>query len=407
MENENNLMLDLFQAYYDARKNKRNTINQLQFEINYESNLFALHDQIVNRNYEIAPSICFMVDKPVKREIFAADFRDRVIHHLIYNYLSPFFEEVFIADSYSCRKEKGTHYGIRRLQHFIKECSHDYTRDCYIMKLDIQGYFMNINRGIMSSILEKFILQLDGNKINFDRDMVLYLVACVLDDNPIHRCKIRGSKKDWVGLPASKSLFSTPEDCGLPIGNLTSQLFSNVYLHELDIYVKKVLGVEYYGRYVDDFVMIHPDPEYLKNVKKILDDFLWENLKLKIHPNKIYLQHFSKGVKFLGAVVKPHRVYITNRTKANFIQCINKWDKFLQNEVPAKKDLENMQTAINSYLGLMCHYRTYNIRKKVMLNEKRPLQIYKYGYLQIKPYGKMKYCLFPQKKKLKKIELAD
>ena len=102
------LLEDLFRAYYDARKNKRNTINQLKFEINYEQNLLQLYDDLVNRTYKISSSICFIVYKPVQREVFAADFRDRVIHHLIYNYVNPVFESIFIGDSYSCRKQKGT-----------------------------------------------------------------------------------------------------------------------------------------------------------------------------------------------------------------------------------------------------------------------------------------------------------
>ena len=119
----NKLLKDLFYACYDARRNKRNTINQLIFEINFESSLINLYESIVTRSYSPERSICFMVQKPVKREIFAADFRDRVVHHLIYNYISPIFEKIFINDSYSCRKGKGTHYGTKRIDHFIRSFS--------------------------------------------------------------------------------------------------------------------------------------------------------------------------------------------------------------------------------------------------------------------------------------------
>jgi len=136
------ITLDLFQAYFDARKNKRNTINALAFEKHLEANLFALTNEIIEHKYTPKPSICFVVDKPVKREIFAADFRDRVVHHFIYNYVSLIFEKTFINDSYSCRKGKGTHYGIKRIDHFIRSCSQNYSKDCYILKLDIKGYFM-------------------------------------------------------------------------------------------------------------------------------------------------------------------------------------------------------------------------------------------------------------------------
>lgn len=143
------IIKDLFQAYYDARKNKRNKIDAIEFEMDYESHLFELAEEILNEQYRPSKSICFVVDKPVKREIFAASFRDRVVHHLIYNYINQILEPCFIHDSYSCRLGKGTLYGIRRLDHFIRSCSENYQKDCYILKLDIKGYFMSINRGIL------------------------------------------------------------------------------------------------------------------------------------------------------------------------------------------------------------------------------------------------------------------
>ena len=143
------LLNDLFRAYYDARKNKRNKINSLAFEIDYEKQLFKLADEIWDYRYEPEPSVCFISDYPVKREIFAASFRDRVVHHLIYNYISPIFEKRFINDAYSCRPGKGTSYGIKRLDHFIRSCSENYKKDCYVLKLDIKGYFMSMNRSVL------------------------------------------------------------------------------------------------------------------------------------------------------------------------------------------------------------------------------------------------------------------
>jgi retron-type reverse transcriptase len=161
------ITLDLFQAYFDARKNKRNTINALAFEKHLEANLFALASEIIERRYSPKPSICFIVDKPVKREIFAADFRDRVIHHFIYNYISPIFEKSFINDSYSCRKGKGTHYGINRIDHFIRSCSQNYNKDCYILKLDIKGYFMAMNKLLLFDKVKNELIR-NKNKVDFD-----------------------------------------------------------------------------------------------------------------------------------------------------------------------------------------------------------------------------------------------
>lgn len=391
------LLPDLFRAYFDARRNKRNTINQLRFELHFESEIMSLCDEILSRNYVIRPSISFIVDKPVKREIFAADFRDRVIHHLIYNYINPYFDSIFIEDSYSCRKNKGTLYGVNRVTDFIKECSNNYTSDCYILKLDIEGYFMNINRLLLAKIINRLLGEYFESEetIAFDKSLLLYLVECILSDDPTKNCIIKGFRSDWQGLPASKSLFNKEENHGLPIGNLTSQLFSNIYLHDFDCFVKNDLQIKYYGRYVDDFVIVHRDCQYLKDLLPKLSTFLSGTLGLTLHPKKIYLQHYSKGVNFLGAVIKPHRNYIANRSKRNFKNCIATCERKLSNneEVPDTRSLHNVRNSINSYLGIMQHYRTYNIRKKALLSSNIP-NILKYGYIKCVPNKSMKYCLY-------------
>lgn len=359
------LLTDIFRAYYDARHNKRNTINALAFEMDYESNLLSLHDEIISRNYTIKPSICFINFSPVQREIFAADFKDRVIHHLIYNYISPLFEKTFINDSYSCRKGKGTHYGIQRIAKFIRSCSENYRKDCYILKLDIRGYFMAMNRTVLYE-KTKAVLKKNKDKLLFDFDLMLYLIKKVIFNDPTKNCIIKGKKKDWNGLPKTKSLFYASKDCGLPIGNLTSQLFGNVYMNEFDHFVKKELGIKHYGRYVDDFIIIHPDKSYLKMILPIIDEYLKTNLHLEMHPKKIYLQHFSKGVQFLGTVIKPHRIYIASRTKSNFYQAIEKQNKIARDHKPSGQEIEDFIAIMNSYLGIMQHYKTYKMRKKMI-----------------------------------------
>ena len=169
MEENKNLLYDLFQAYYDARKNKRFTTNALSFEIDYESKLFLLYKELINETYKIGQSICFISFKPVKREIFAADFRDRIVHHLVYNYISPIFEKLFLNDIYSCRVGKGTSYGIKRVNHFIRSCSLNYKKDCYILKLDINGYFMSIDKHILYKKVEQNIKNYQKND-NFNNN---------------------------------------------------------------------------------------------------------------------------------------------------------------------------------------------------------------------------------------------
>jgi len=341
------LLYDLFQAYYDARKNKRNTINALTFEIDYETKLFELYNDLINGEYEIGPSVCFISKKPVKREVFAADFRDRITHHLIYNYISPIFERLFINDSYSCRVGKGTSYGIRRLNHFIRSCSGNYKKDCYILKLDIKGYFMGIDKEILYQKITKTI----------NGDFILQLIEKIIFYDPAKNCIIKGKKEDWLGLSKSKSLFFAGKNKGLPIGNLTSQLFGNVYLNDFDHFAKRYLECKYYGRYVDDIVIVHENKEYLKSIIPVIRKYLKENLFLELHPRKIYFQHFSKGVSFLGAVIKPYRIYIKNRTKGNFYKKIQQLDTMTASKFLA---------SVNSYLGILKQFDTFKLRKSVL-----------------------------------------
>jgi retron-type reverse transcriptase len=359
------VLTELFQAYFDARKNKRNTANAIRFEKHFERNIFELYDEIMDYQYKPRPGICFVVDKPVKREIFAADFRDRVIHHLLYNYLAPIFENLFIHDSYSCRKGKGTHYGIRRIDHFIRSCSNNYRNNCYILKLDIKGYFMNINRETLYDKVLKVLFK-HRDKLEVNCNLLQFLLERVIFNDPTNNCIIKGKKSDWDGLPASKSLFQAGNQKGLPIGNLTSQLFGNVYLNDFDHYVKRDLGIKYYGRYVDDFVLIHPDKDCLKMLISNIDQYLEKELQLQLHPNKIYLQHFNKGVKYLGAVIMPHRIYIANRTKGNFYQAIGIQNKIAREHRPSQVEKTAFQSSMNSYLGIMKHYKSYKIRKSML-----------------------------------------
>jgi len=426
-----NLLHDLFRAYYAARKNKRKTINALEFEIDYESKLFELYQEIAtslaplapsnddeqqiidSKKYKIGPSICFITFNPVQREVFAADFRDRIVHHLIYNYVNPIFEKLFINDSYSCRPNKGTSYGIKRVNQFIHSCSQNYQRNCYILKLDIKGYFMAIDKNILWKKIKKEIAasplaprndtagrqnqstyksHRHCEKSEARRSNLFLLITQLLHQitfhNPTKNCRIRGRKSNWKGLPKSKSLFYSGKNKGLPIGNLTSQLFGNVYLSDFDYFVKHKLGCQYYGRYVDDFVIVHQDKEFLKSIIPTIKNYLQKELLLELHPNKIYLQHFSKGVKFLGTIIKPNRIYICNRTKGNFYKAIEKWDKKIADKIASSlpsvaprndrgdeaisMSKQKFISCMNSYLGMLKHYNTYKLRRKIVTEKILP-----------------------------------
>ncbi len=369
---EYSLIEDLFQAYYDARKNKRNSSSALAFEIEYEKNLVQLFHEISSQSYKPAPHSAFIIEKPVKREVFASEFRDRVVHHLIFNYLDPIFDSLFINDSYSCRVGKGTSYGIKRVDYFIKSCSENYKKDAYIMKLDIEGYFMSIDRVILFKIIKKQIIKRQ-DKLSCSLELITFLVKEVIFCDPTIDCNIKSSRESWRGLPKSKSLFFSGIDKGLPIGNLTSQLFANIYLNEVDQYIKRQLKIKRYGRYVDDMILISNDKqELILSIKKIAD-YLATNLSLQLHPKKIYLQHFSKGVNFLGVFIKPHRILLGKRTKRNFYIKICSEALIWDSENVNSKDIEfineftvKLRQTINSYLGILKRYNTYYLRKELI-----------------------------------------
>ncbi len=359
MLDKEKLLLDLFQAYYDTRQHKRNTNTALTFEMNYESKIIELREDLVNGTYAISPSICFIIKDPVQREVFAADFRDRIIHHLIYNYVYELFDRHFIYDSYSCRLEKWTHFGIKRVEHFIRSCTQNYSRDACILKLDIKWFFMHIDKYILFEKIETFLSE-KKDKLIIDYDFLIKLIYQVIFYDSTNNCIIKWFKSDREWLPDDKSLFHSPKDTGLAIWNLTSQLFANIYLDSLDKYIKYELGFSYCGRYVDDFVIIDTDKQKLLSVIPKIRDFLSDKLCLTLHPKKIYFQYYNKWVQFLGAYIKPYRTYIRKRTIGNFYKKVQEVNK------SAVFHKELTQSIVNSYLWILNHYKTYKIRKKVL-----------------------------------------
>ena len=243
-EQDRELLVDIFKAYRSARKNKRAKKSQLEFEFNYESKLIKLHKDIVARKYKPLQSTAFISTKPVIREVFAAHFQDRVVHHLIFNHISPIFEKEFIEDSYSCRKGKGTLYGVNRIFDFVNESSKHYTKDAYILKLDIQGYFYSINKDILYDMVKSTLLK-NRDLLKVDFEDIDYLIKTTIYSDPTKNVKVYKDDENWAILPKNKSLFYAKKSCGLPIGNLTSQLFSNIYMNIFDKYVTKELNLLY------------------------------------------------------------------------------------------------------------------------------------------------------------------
>ena len=234
----------LFKAYFDASQHKRGKHSQLAFEWQLEHNIFELYDELVSKTYRPGQSICFIVKHPVKREIFAANFRDRVVHHFIFNILNPLIEKELLHDVYSCRIGKGTLYGIQRAQSKMQSCSENYSQNAYVLKLDISGYFMNMNKNLLYQKVERII---DKNELflPIQSCWLKQLVYQNIFHDPTTDCKFQSFPDEWKDLPKNKSLFYTTPQCGLPIGNLTSQLYGNLYLNDFDHFVKRDLNIKY------------------------------------------------------------------------------------------------------------------------------------------------------------------
>jgi len=351
---------DIFLAYYDCRKNKRKKPGAREFEIDLEADLIRLWEDINKGNWQPGCSTVFIVKDPVVREIFAAPFRDRIVHHLVINKINPLFERVFINDSYSCRVGKGTHFGVARAEKYIRRY-----KNGYVLKLDIQGYFMNISRDILYNKLQTFI---NENYLQPDKEIILQLVEKIVKNDPTIGCVFNSPPEDWSALPRDKSLFHTAKNCGIPIGNLTSQIFANFYLNDLDHFVRSLSGMKFYGRYVDDCILVHTSGYYLKGIIPYIRGYLHNELGLTLHPKKIYLQPCCKGVKFLGCFIKPTHTVTNHRTIKNFKHRLFWANKLVVDHKPSKREVERFVSSVNSYLGIMKHYKTFEKRWMLLEN---------------------------------------
>ena len=350
------LLLDLYRAWKDARRHKRSKDYQLSFERNAESELRRLRDAILSGKYRPGRSTCFIIHDPKMREVFAAQFRDRVVHHLLYNYIAPYLIPGFIRDSYSCIPGRGTHDGILRLEEHIRRVSGNYSRPCFILKLDIEGYFMHINRERLLGICLEALVPF---RARLDEPLMHYLLKVIIMDDPTVNCRRVGSLSDWDGLPDSKSLFHSPPGCGLPIGNLTSQLFSNVYMDLFDKYMVSLVGEGRYGRYVDDAYVVGTGKAELRRIIPETEAFLRDELGLSLSRNKIAIYSAYRGVEFLGAYLKPFRRYVSSKTLSRML---NKVERLEYSPNPVAR-----WRSLNSFLGITSHYNAYNIRMNEIL----------------------------------------
>lgn len=371
---KNQLLLELYIAEADARKHKAKKRYVVEFEKNLHENLLELCDELYYHRYNPNPSVCFVIKDPKKREVFAAMFRDRIVHHLYFNLTHKIFERTFIHDTYSCIKGRGTHFGIKRLCEHIRKESINYKRECYILKMDIKGYFMHIDRKLLLEVAHSTLEKERCRKVSansklewddvVDFDFIHYLTNELVLIDPTCNCTFRSNKSEWDDLPKTKSLFNSPKGYGLPIGNLTSQLFSNVFLNLLDQYCKRVLKCKHYGRYVDDFYIVSSDKEYLHSIIPKIEEFLKGQMHLEINKGKTRITSYHQGVEFLGTFIKPFRNYVSS-------QCLRRMKKKLHvNERNGWRNGKDIECSVNSYLGVFMHNSSYSIRKELFLGMK-------------------------------------
>jgi RNA-directed DNA polymerase len=288
---------DLWHQYRACRSNKRNTVNALAFELDAETNLLELQRELRDHSYRPGPSICFITDGPKPREVFAADFRDRVVHHLLVAAQERVFERRFIHDSYACRVGKGTLAASNRLMQFLRGVTANGRRGAWALKLDVADYFPSIHKRTLYETIARAVRDPE----------LLWLTRVLLLHDPTADYHFRSRRgrtaapgDEQYPVPKRKSLFGKENLRGLPIGNLTSQFWGNVYLDQVDQLVKRTLRCRYYLRYVDDMVLLGPDADELLCWRAAIAGFLREQLGLELKPGQRELIPVRDGIDYVG-----------------------------------------------------------------------------------------------------------
>ncbi|MFA4819054.1 MAG: reverse transcriptase/maturase family protein [Patescibacteria group bacterium] len=319
-------LLGAWQEFVKGKKSKRDV---QQFELHLLDNVIALHNDLAARVYCHSTYQAFRISDPKPRHIHKASVRDRLLHHAVYRILYPFFDKTFIADSYSCRLNKGTHKAINHFRKFAYKVSRNHTRTCWVLKCDVKKFFASIDQAILKNILEYYIP--DGD--------ILWLLRRIID-----------------------SFSSGQPGKGLPLGNLTSQLFCNVYMNEFDQYVKHGLKVKYYIRYADDFVVMSHDKYQLIKQQEELAKFLAGKLKLRLHEDKVIIKSLVSGVDFLGYVCLPHYRVLRTKTKRRI------FGKLQRKQLAVRQGLippASLNQSIQSYLGVVKHCNGFKIARRI------------------------------------------
>ena len=334
---------------------KKSKEDVLIFARDLMDNIVELHESLVNKSYNHGGYKSFYINDPKRRHIHKATVRDRLLHRAVYRILYPFFDKTFISDSYSCRNDKGTHKAINRFRSLANQVSKNHTRTCWILKCDVRKFFASIDHEILLKILDQYIP---------DKD-IMWLLENIIESFyavDINCHSHNNGNPDNCRLDSR--LGGNDKLIGLPLGNLTSQLFANIYMNVFDQWVKHhltkphpyppLLGErqrEGYIRYADDFVFLSQDKNWLKSITPRIQEFLQINLKLSLHPNKLFLKTIASGMDFLGWVNFPEHRLLRNTTKQRMLRNIRS---------------STGEAGFQSYLGLISHGNTVKLREQVI-----------------------------------------
>jgi retron-type reverse transcriptase len=327
---DSHLIRLLVQAYRDCRRTKRNSASASAFEAHAEANIFRLAEELVSGTYRPGPSICFVITHPKPREVWAAAFPDRVVHHLMYNHIAARFHAGFVVDSCACIPGRGTLYAAKRLEDHVRSYTQNWSRPAFYLKMDLANFFVSIDKSVVLEQLRRRVTE----------PWWMALTELILMHDPRHDVEVRGTAHELTQVPPHKSLFNAPDGFGLPIGNLSSQFFANVLLDDLDQFAKHRVRAPHYVRYVDDFVLLHDSPQWLNQAREQIEVKLGD-LHLQLNPSKTVLQPVARGIDFVGHLIKPWRRITRRKTVRVALNRLR--------SMPA----EELHQSGNSYFGLL------------------------------------------------------
>lgn len=314
---------NLFAAWEEFRKAKSSRKDVQAFEWKLEEFTFMLHRNLAAGTYRHGPYHAFRICDPKQRQIHKATVRDRIVHHAVFAALNPIFESTFISHSFSCRKGKGTHRGVDALERMLWKVSRNHTRPCFALKCDVNRFFASVDHGILLGILRRSIVD----------ERVMELLSEIV------------------------ASFSSVTDMakGIPIGNLTSQLFANVYMNEFDQFMKHDLRIKSYIRYTDDFVVISNNKDSLCSLLPFIKEFLREKLCLDLHPHKVTIRKYRQGIDFLGYVLLPRYRVLRTTTRRRIFR------KVQASAAAPSAGFLPPDHALQSYLGVLSHANAHRL----------------------------------------------